>query len=210
MRKVLLLVVVLATTATVVQAQDLPKWEFAPTYTILWADIDVLDNETVHGYGLSLQWNVNNYLGLVAEWTATHGASGPVTVQTGTGPLVIPEMDTRFYTFLGGPRVTMRRGRINVFGHYLVGMGNSKVEDEVSGFRTGNGEFAMGIGGGLDISVSQLLSIRGVQFDYVPIHTDIGTRLSGTGGTGTVGDTSTGWQHNTRLQFGVVFKFGQR
>jgi hypothetical protein len=210
MRKILLLVVVLATTGTIAQAQDLPKWEFAPTYTILWADIDVLDNETVHGYGLSLQWNVNNYLGLVAEWTATHGASGPVTVFTGTGSLVIPEMDTRFYTFLGGPRATMRRGRINVFGHFLVGMGNSKVEDEVSGFRTGNGEFAMGIGGGLDINVSQLLSIRAAQFDYVPIHTDIGTRLSGGGGTGSVGDTSTGWQHNTRLQLGVVFKFGQR
>jgi hypothetical protein len=211
MRRILLLVVVLTTMGTIAQAQDLPKWEFAPTYTILWADIDVLDNETVHGYGLSLQFNVNNYLGLVAEWTATHGASGPVTViQPGGTPLVIPEMDTRFYTFLGGPRVTMRRNRVNVFGHFLVGMGNSKVEDEVSGFRTGNGEFAMGIGGGLDIYVGGPLSIRAAQFDYVPIHTDIGTRLSGGGGTGSVSDTSTGWQHNTRLQIGVVFRFGQR
>lgn len=207
-----LLAAIFATTGMVANAQNLPKFELAGTYSVFFADIDVLEDEAVHGYGVGLQWNVNSLLGLVAEWSAAHGASGPVTIQQPGTLLVIPEMDTRFYTFLGGPRLTWRKSRFTLFGHYLVGMGNSKVEDEVSGFRTGNGEFAMATGGGIDINVGERIAIRAAQFDYLPIHSDINTRLVGAGqpGVGTVGDTSTGWQHNTRFQAGVVFKFGSR
>ena len=210
MKKLLLLVVVLATTAVAAHAQDLPKFEFAVTYAVFVADIDVLDNETNHGYGLALQANVNRYFALVAEWSAAHGASGPVTVQQPGELITIPEIDTRFQTFLGGPRLTLRKNRFNVFGHYLVGMGNSKVEDEQSGFRTGNGEFAMAVGGGVDIFLGKSVSVRAAQFDYLPIHTDINARLTGRDGVGTIGDTSTGWQHNTRFQTGIVFRFGRK
>jgi hypothetical protein len=209
MRKVLLLAIVLATTSMVAHAQDLPKYEFGVTYNVFVADIDVLDNETMHGYGLSFQANVNRWFAVVAEWTAAHGASGPVTVLN-PDPLTIPEVDLRNQTFLGGPRVTWRPGRFTVFGHTLVGMGNSKVENEATGFRTGNGEFAMAYGGGVDVYLGKKIALRLAQFDYVPIHTDINTRLVGRDGVGTVGDTSTGWQHNTRFQTGILFRFGSK
>jgi hypothetical protein len=209
MKRILLLTIVMAFTAVAAKAQDVPKFEFGVTYNVLVNDIDVLDNETTHGYGLSFQANLNRWFGLVAEWTAAHGASGPVTIQQPGSLLVIPEMDTRNQTFLAGPRVTWRKGRFNVFGHYLVGHGNTKVEDEVSGFRTGNGEFAMGLGGGLDLFIGKKVALRLAQFDYVPIHTDINARLGGRDGVGTV-NSSGSWQNNSRFQTGIVFRFGTK
>lgn len=209
MKRILLIAVVMTTTAIAARAQDVPKFEFGVLYNVLVADIDVLDNETVHGYGLTAQANVNRWFAVVAEWGANHGASGPVTVQDFGTLRVIPEMDTRYQTFLAGPRVTMRKGRFNVFGHYLLGYGNTKVEDEQSGFRDGNGEFAMGLGGGLDLFIGKKVSLRLAQLDYVPIHTDINARLGGRDGVGVVDNTSS-WQHNSRFQTGIVFRFGTK
>jgi len=207
MKRILLLTIVMTTAAIAAQAQDVPRYEFGVTYNILVADIDVLDNEATHGYGLSFQTNITRYFGLVAEWGATHGASGPFTIQENGRLNVVPEVDTRFQTFLGGPRFTYRKSRFNLFGHYLVGMGNSKVEDEANDFHTGNGEFAMGVGGGLDIFIGKKVAVRAAQFDYVPIHTDINARLSGRNGVGTVSGSG-GWQNNSRFQTGLVFRFG--
>lgn len=209
MKKILLLAIVMTITAVAAHAQDVPKFEFGVTYNLMVADIDVLDNEATHGYGLSFQTNINRWFGLAAEWGATHGASGPVTIQEAGTLRLVPEVDTRFQTFLGGPRVTWRKNRFNLFGHYFVGHGNSKVEDEQSGFRTGNGEFAMAVGGGLDLFIGKKVALRLGQFDYLPIHTDINARLSGRDGVGTA--TSSGsWQNNSRFQTGVVFRFGTK
>src|SRR5436190_18040471 len=209
MKRILLLTIVMTTAAIAAQAQDVPKYEFGVTYNILVADIDVLDNETVHGYGLTFQTNLNRWFGLAAEWGANHGASGPVTIQEFGRLNLVPEVDTRYQTFLGGPRFTYRKNRFNLFGHYLVGMGNSKVEDEVNDVHTGNGEFAMGVGGGLDVFVGKKVALRIGQFDYLPIHTDINARLSGRDGVGTVASTG-GWQNNSRFQTGIVFRFGTK
>jgi hypothetical protein len=82
-----------------------------------------------------------------------------------------------------------------------LGGANSKLEDEEggSGFEDSNTEFAMAIGGGVDVNLGERFAIRAVQFDYVPIHTDVNARLTQTG--------SSSWLHNTRFQFGFVFKF---
>ena len=207
MKRILLLTIVMTTAAIAAQAQDVPKYEFGVTYNLTVADIDVLDNEATHGYGLSFQVNLNRYFGLVAEWGATHGASGPFTIQENGRLIAVPEVDTRFQTFLGGPRFTYRKNRFNLYGHYLVGMGNSKVEDEANGFRTGNGEFAMGVGGGLDLFIGKKVALRLGQFDYVPIHTDVNARLSGRDGVGTLNGKTGGWQNNSRFQTGIVFRF---
>jgi hypothetical protein len=209
MKKILLLVIVMTMTTIAAQAQDVPRYEFAATYNILVADIDVLDNEAVHGYGLGFQYNFTKYFGLAAEWGANHGASGPVTIMSAGTLTSVPEVDTRFQTFLGGPRFSWRKNRFTVFGHYLVGQGNAKVENETTGERTGNGEFAMAAGGGLDIFLGKKVALRAAQFDYVPMHTDINARLSGRNGVGTV-DSTGGWLNNSRFQTGIVFRFGTK
>jgi opacity protein-like surface antigen len=210
MKKALLFATFMAITAAIAQAQDVPRYEFGATYNVLGPGIDVLDNETLAGYGLSFQFNANKYFGVVAEWAAAHGTSGPVTIRQTAGSLIVPELDTRVQTFLVGPRGTFRPGRrIGVFGHGLAGYGNVKVEAEQSGFRDGNGEFALALGGGLDIFIARMVSVRAAQFDFVPIHTDINSRLGGRNGTGTLQLTDpSNWLENSRFQMGLVFRFG--
>lgn len=209
MKRILLIAIVISTTAVAARAQDVPKFEFGVMYNMLVADIDVLDNETTHGYALTAQTNLNRWFSLAAEWGATHGASGPVSILDFGTIRVVPELDTRYQTFLGGPRVTMRKGRFNLFGHYFVGYGNTKLEDEAADWHDGNGEFAMLLGGGLDVFVGKKVALRLAQFDYLPIQTDINARLGGREGVGTIDNTS-GWQHNARFQTGIVFRFGTK
>lgn len=208
MKKILFLAaIVLATSISASAQNDYPKAEVWGTYSLFVADIDVLDNETLHGYGLGIQGNLNKYFGLVGEFTSSHGASGPVTFQVPGAIVLIPELDTRVNTFLFGPRLSYRTKPVTVFGHVLLGGANSKLQDEkgTSGFDESNTEFAWAIGGGIDVNIGKRFAIRAAQFDYVPIHSDVNSRF--VPGTGTVQANNSSWLHNTRFQAGAVFKF---
>jgi opacity protein-like surface antigen len=209
MKRAFLLLTVLIAASVSAQAQDHPKAEVWGSYSLFRADIDVLDNESLHGYGLGVAGNLNRWFGVVGEFTSSHGASGPVSIFAPGTIIVIPELDTRVNTFLFGPRISYRADAVTVFGHALFGGANSKLQDEKggSGFEDGNTEFAMGIGGGLDVNLGRHYAIRAAQFDYLPIHTDFNQRLvPGEPGTGTAGGSSS-WLHNTRFQVGFVFKW---
>jgi len=200
MKRILLLVMVLFVASVSAKAQDHPKFEAWGTYSIFVADIDVLDNETLHGFGLGIQGNLNSNFGIVAEFTSNHGASGPVTFSRPGTIFLIPELDTTVRTFLFGPRLSFRAKAVTAFAHFLAGGANSKLRDEkgISGFEEDNTEFAMGVGGGFDLNLGRHYAIRAAQFDYLPIHTDLNVRLAG-------GTSS--WLHNTRFQTGFVFRW---
>jgi opacity protein-like surface antigen len=193
-RLVLLLVVFVAGTMAANAQEDYPKVEIYGTYSLFVADIDALDNETLHGWGAGVQGNLSRSFGLVAEFSGDYGSSGPVTIGTTT----IPKVDTTIYTFLFGPRFSYRTRPVTVFGHFLVGGGTSKVEERTTNINISNTEFAMAIGGGLDVNVSEHVAIRAAQFDYLPIHSDINERING---------DPDSWLHHLRYQAGVVFKF---
>jgi opacity protein-like surface antigen len=200
MRRILFLMATVIFVSVSARAQDHPKVEFWGTYAITVADVDVLDNETLQGYGLGIQGNLNKWFGLVGEFSSGHGASGPVTIQAPPGFIVIPELDTRIIYYLFGPRVSYRTKPVTVFGHLLVGGGNVKLNDEKgTGISDSNTEFAFAIGGGVDVNLGKRFAIRAAQFDYAPIHTDINARVSG-------GDSS--WLNNSRFQAGFVVKLG--
>ena len=68
------------------------------------------------------------------------------------------------YEYLLGPRFSVRRSKGTVFVHALFG--------GVTAGR-GNGSdsaFAMGFGGGIDVNVNNHFAVRGIQFDWTPIH----------------------------------------
>jgi len=199
MKRCLVLLAVLVIIPIVANAQDYPKAEVYGTYSLFVADIDALDNESLHGWGIGVQGNLNKWFGLVGEYSAHHGASGPLSIQQPGVIIIIPEVDLRVRTYLFGPRLSFRSKPVTVFGHYLVGGGHLKVEDEVTGFTAGNNEFAMAVGGGIDVNLGKRFAIRAAQFDYLSIHTDINDRIGG---------GSSSWAHNTRFQTGFVFKFG--
>jgi len=198
MKKVFLLATMMLIASISAYAQDdYPKFELSPTWSMLVADIDILDNETLHGYGISGQFNLTKSFSLVGEWAANHGASGPVTFTEGGIDYVIPELDTRVQTMLFGPRLTYRRAAVNVFGHWLVGAGTNKLKDESLNYNWDERtawQFAMAIGGGLDVNLGKNFAIRAAQFDWAPIHSDIDLEGSN-------------FLNNIRYQAGVVLKF---
>ncbi len=196
MKRLFMLLAFLVVVPVAANAQDYPKAEFYGTYSLFVADIDVLNNESLHGWGIGIQGNLNKWFGIAGEYSAGHGASGPVTI-SGVG--TIPEVDLRVRTYLFGPRLSFRSKAVTVFGHFLLGGGHLKVEDERTGFNAGNQEFAMAVGGGVDVNLGKRFAIRAGQFDYLPIHTDIRDRVGGGGSS---------WAHNSRFQTGFVFKFG--
>ena len=197
MRKLLLVMAIMLVASTAANAQsDYPRAEIFGTYNLFVADIDVLDNESLHGWGFGAQVNFNKWFGVVGEYSAAHGASGPLSVQQPGRIVVIPEVDLRARTYLFGPRVSYRTTPVTLFAHYLIGGGHVKVEDEATGYRVGNNEVAMAVGGGIDINLGSRFAIRAAQFDYLPIHSDLQLNAGGSS-----------WSRNTRFQTGVVFKF---
>jgi len=199
MKRCLVLLTFLVLLPAVANAQDHPKVEFYGTYSLFVADIDALNNESLHGWGVGIQGNLNKWFGLVGEYSAHHGASGPLSIQQPGVIIVIPEVDLRVRTYLFGPRLSYRSKYVTVFGHFLAGGGHLKVEDETTGFNVGNQEFAMAVGGGVDVNLGKRFAIRAGQFDYLSIHTDINERIGGGGSS---------WAHNSRFSTGFVFKFG--
>lgn len=189
-RRLLLLSAVLLVASVTANAQDEhPRIEIYGTYSLLVADIDVFDNETLQGWGAGVQWNPKRYFGVVAEFGGNYGHSdlppAPGRIDT--------TLETRLHTFLFGPRVSYRSDKVTPFAHFLLGpaINTGRVAD-VGGSNT---EIALSVGGGLDINVSRLISIRPAQLDYLSVHSDLPLNQGGSS-----------WFRDFRYQAGVVFK----
>ena len=94
---------------------------------------------------------------------------------------------------LFGPQFVLRRTRMNVFTHTLVGLTNTHLGG--CGFggpctvhRQNRTNFALGFGGGVDLYLSRRLAVRLVQTDFIP------ARLAGR------------WENNFRISAGVVLR----
>lgn len=174
MKRLFMLVAVLFVAAIPAHAQDsYPSSEIFGGYAYFNADL--FDREDLHGFGLSFTGNLGPRVGLVAEFSGHYGN------------LDIPgdELDFSTYTFLFGPRFSARSDSVTAFGHVLVGGVRSKVEDF-----SGDTDFALALGGGVDITASESIAIRVFQADYIPVRAG--------------GD----WSHNFRLMAGVVLRLG--
>ena len=202
MKRVLLLVTLLFVASVPGYAQDeIPRFEFAGMFNILRADIDPLGNETMYGYGAGAQFNFSRRLGMVAEWSAAHGSSGPVTIfQAGT-TYEIPLVDTRVQTLLFGPRLSYRPAlkfvgpaiSVTMFGHCLLGAGTNKIDYNISSYT--RWQFGFALGGGVDLNTGRRFAVRIAQFDWLPVRSDLD--LEGAGG----------FFSNWRYQAGGVIKF---
>lgn len=105
-----------------------------------------------NGGGVQLAYNANNWLGVVGEM-AGYGATA-----TTNGALV-----GGAFTYLAGPRVNFRHGKVTPFVQTLLGgiwstggIGSSASENS----------FAMTTGGGIDFKVSKHVSVRPIQAEY--------------------------------------------
>lgn len=183
MRRVLLAAAVLFCLFATAEAQEeYPRMEIFGGYAYFNSD-QFVERESLNApaFIVSAAGNVSKNFGIVAE---VNGNYGDVTIPN-QGPT--REFATNTYNFLFGPRFTARRTGKNFFGHVLIGAARTSVD----GFDSET-DFAMAVGGGLDINASKEIAVRLVQADYLPIFAS--------------GETA----HNYRISFGIVFRFGTK
>ena len=144
------------------------------------------------GWQASMNGNITHHLGLVADFGGQYKTVVGVPMNS--------------YQFLFGPRLLIRRNRVTPFVHALFGgIRNGVGSTTILGVTTPSvsaTNLGMGIGGGLDINLSNRLALRAIQFDWTPEHI---------AGTSIAGITVPGaWATNqVRIGIGLVVKAGE-
>jgi opacity protein-like surface antigen len=167
-----------------------PQVEIFGGYSFLRADTGdtTLDDIHGHGFNTSLAGNINKHIGIVGEFSRFTISETFTTPVTGTVTL-----DSNVLTYLFGPRITLRRGKVEPFVHALLG--GARENDKISGGLVGevtDSGFAFALGGGLDVKVHDNFAIRVAQVDY------LGDKLG----------EQTG--NNFRFSVGIVIRLGKQ
>lgn len=163
--------------------RDYPKAELYGGYSYYSADINTnnpfsaREREGAHGVAFSGAAYLNRYFGAVADFSYHQKDL------SGTG------LHFSTFNFLFGPRLTARGNRVEGFAHALVGGVRRKLESFAS-----ETDFAVGVGGGVDVKVSRDFAVRLFQVDYIPFREK--DPFTGT----------TDWRHNLRVGVGVTFR----
>lgn len=161
-----------------------PKLDVFAGYSYVQANPGVtgVNSFHLHGGSASAAYNVNNWLGAVADFGGYTNGNILNTGNSGT-----------FSTYLFGPRVSYRHySRITPFGQVLIGVAHTGA----STFGTADSQnaFAMTAGGGVDYKVFDHFAVRAFQAEYLL------TRF----GVGTIGTQN---QNNVRISTGLVVRF---
>jgi hypothetical protein len=173
-----LVVVFFAGAAKAQEVYDVPAAEIGLNYSYLNIGEGALDNSSIPlGWQLSLDSNVTNWLGLVAEFSGHYGDRNiPGLVDTPGEDFVddVFDSNTDFHTFQIGPRFFFREtGRFVPFGHVLFGLARIHTDtDDLTfvppvGFDDTQTPLLLTFGGGIDLHASQAWAIRAVQVDYM-------------------------------------------
>ena len=138
--------------------------------------------DDAQGWNASLAFNPNGWLGAVADFS---GLTQKESEQGAEGRI-------RANTYLFGPQFSHRGKRFTPFARFLFGTTsiNARATSINQSLSVSDTRFSHAAGGGLDIRVSRVLSIRAIQADY--IHTSFFDE----------------GQINGRLSFGIVLRFG--
>ncbi|MGH9841711.1 MAG: outer membrane beta-barrel protein [Blastocatellia bacterium] len=140
----------------------------------------------LHGFNVSFNQNLVKWAGLKLDIS---GHYGDVTVIPGQ-----PKFDLDTYLFLAGPQFNLPKfARLRPYGHVLLGVMRVNVTSFGALGRTSvrDSAFALAVGGGLDVKVTDLVAVRLFQADYIL----------------TTFDSER--QNNIRASTGVVFRFGE-
>ncbi len=195
----------------VLVGQDTPKADLFLGYSFLRANsARNIPAFTMNGGAGTLGLNINNHVGLEFEFGGYHN-----------GNIHGIESDTTYFTYLFGPRFSIGRSKkVDPYFHTLFGgvhVTSSIAQENIpptpappiagsvtppaSGrFAASQDNFAMAIGGGLDIKLSHHVLFRPIQLDYVL------TRLEDLGLSGQPSRNRN--QNNLRYAAGILFTFG--
>jgi len=182
-----------------------PRFELFVGYTYLrdWPPVFYGNrNYWLNGGSTSIAFNLNRYLGLVGDFGGFNDTRLLITIgnpPSATGPYDAVDGGSA-YTFLGGPRVSLRSHlRLTPFVQALFGeMHATEVSlcPTCTAILPAQNAFALTAGGGLDIRLTHRLAIRVVQGEYFMTKFDnVATGKSAT-------------QSDVRLSTGLVIRFG--
>lgn len=182
---------------------DSPRFELFVGYSYIGAAPRSDRNRVVglHGGSESLAFNLNKYFGIVGDFGAyesdhlTFGGAPPINVHA----------DGSAFSYMFGPRVSFRSGRLTPFAQYLLG-GLYATRVKLPGCSGGavctalpsDNAFAMTAGGGVDVTLTRHFALRLIQAEYM--FTRFRDPTSSTG--------QTVRQNDVRLSTGIVFRMG--
>ncbi len=106
-----------------------------------------------NGGGGQLEYNANRWFGVVGDLGGFYATS------SGNGSFA-----GGVFTYLLGPRVNFRRGKVTPFAQALFG--GVRTTDGIAQSTGTENNFAMTAGGGIDCKVSRHVSVRPIQAEY--------------------------------------------
>jgi Outer membrane protein beta-barrel domain len=197
-----------------------PQWELFGGATWLRADISPalapigLAHVSGMGWDGSLTENVNGWFGMTLDVSGAYARPSIRIPANLFGPGLPPaaltfsnEVNGKAYTYMFGPTFAYRRSeRFVPFGRVLLGAATARAETTSKGAATlaflgiivppkpSDTRFALMGGGGVDVTLSPLIAVRGT-FDL--LHT-------------TFRDFGDDRQNSIRISGGIVFRFGSK
>jgi hypothetical protein len=180
--RLLLGLTILLVTGTASMGQELPKMEIAGVYI----NTSGIFGPTCHGGGGTISLNINRWLGILGDVTGCRERREAIS---GSGFFAtIPEVRGSEWLYLAGPRASYRR---RLTPYFQVLAGGTHLSSSSSTHLTGSG-FAVAVGPGLELKITQRFGLRLVQAEYL--------RRS----------VSSATTEDLRIQTGVTFALGSR
>jgi len=195
-------------------AQEYPRAEVAGTYSyVRYApSAESTKGHSLNGGGGSVTYNFNDYVGIKGDLQGFGSNETNFVIPAGTANFpggATGKVQGNLFTYMFGPQIKFRTPKVHPFGHLLFGGAHSNVYGNafktlcqpIAGgcglSRSPSGDaFAMAFGGGADVPVNHMVSIRVGEVDYLL------TRFNNS-----FTDSN---QSNFRYSGGVVFSFGSR
>ena len=175
----------------------------------------------LHGINTSITGFLTPRVGLTGDFSFNQ-KSDPLNFPAVAGTTRRGDIDTRVLNFLGGPTVKFRNEtRVTPFIRALAGVANTRFDVETEtrtttgtststverDFNTSTTDFALALGGGVDVRVSDRIDLRLIQFDYNPVFfRDRSVQVLTQTGALVPGTIEGQRADNLRFSFGVVFR----
>jgi len=174
--------------------KEVGKGELSWQYSFLSREVDTVNlpsganitrRESVPlGFGVSVSGNLTRAIAIVGDTSFNWNNSSNISSKS------------RDFFILSGPRFYIRGDDFSVFGQVMAGVSIRKDEffnqpnpGTTQSIIIKDTNFALGFGGGVDITLSHRVSLRLFQFDFIPTHSN---------------DV---WLKNYRIKTGIVFRF---
>jgi opacity protein-like surface antigen len=201
MKRIIMLVTVAFLFGGVVFAQENPKFEITGDYSYFRSTpslSSVWDSQNLNGGGGDITFFPTEHFGIKADFQGYNNSTQcPSSTSSITGCA-----SGNLFTYMFGPVVKYRVGKLEPFGEVLFGGAHSNFYVNACNNNSGlcsasptSTAFTMAVGGGVDLALTHRFAVRLFDVDYVP------TRFT----DNFIGGNSA--QNNFRFQAGVQFRF---